>query len=636
MSAIVGVCHFDGRPVDQVLLDRMVDHAAPWPADGQGVWTNGAISFGHRMLHTTPESLHEKLPFCDADRFTITADARIDNRQELINKLNLGQRDLATLTDSNLILQAYKKWGEQCLEHLIGDFAFAIWDESCQKLFCARDPMGIKPFFYYSSDRLFVFGSSIEPLLQHPEVPKKLNEFKLACFLTRNFDDCINTFYKDIVRLPGSHCLVMEDGRCRTWKYWEFDPEREIRLSSDAEYEEAMREVFFESVRCRLRSAFPVGSHLSGGLDSSSIVCASREILQEQNGSSLHTFSAIFPESAKLDPRIDERPFINAVAKLDNIIHHNVIADADQETPLKNILWSHAEPIPGLNLYMDWLLENEARQQGVRVLLTGHDGDTTISHGYDLFPELARKLQWMKLYKEVRSISTLWDQPFLRSLYRLSVRPLIPKSWINARRFLRGKKVPAPAQQGLKLNRSFSKRVGMDEYIQEMLEKEKAAARYSPRQNHLSSITSGLMSNVTEMVRFVADHSMLEISCPFFDRRMLEFSLALPLEQKMQDGYNRSIMRRAMDGLLPPLVQSRKKKGCLTVNFTNGMHSQTEKMLKETFESSFFLANRYINVDEFKNNCYEFKKESLLVDGEAINMFLTVVFFQWLWGKNLS
>jgi len=628
MSAIAGISNFTGRPVVQELLDRMVDNAAPWPADDRGTWISDTVGLGHRMLHTTPESLHEKLPFYDGRRFTITADARIDNRQDLCDKLALGKGDIDRLSDSELILLAYKKWGEDCPKHLTGDFAFAIWDESLHKFFCARDPMGIRPFFYHCSDRLFAFASSIEPLLEHPEIPQRLNEFRLACFLTRNFDDCINTFYKDIVRLPGSHCMVAEHGQCRKWRYWEFDAEREIRLSSDAEYEEAFREIFFEAVRCRMRSSFPVGSHLSGGLDSSSIVCAAREILRETSGSPLHTLSAIFPDCAKLDPRIDERPFINAVAGLDNIIHHNVVAD--QGTPLVDILWSHAEPVPGFNLYMDWLLEQKAREVGVRVLLIGHDGDTTVSHGYELFPELARNLQWIRLYREVRAISSLWERPFMQSFYTLAVRPLVPESWVNAYRRLRGREADGPVLQGVKLKQSFREKVGLDDYIQELHEREKAAGSHSFRQRHLNSITSGLMANATEMVRFVADQAGLEINCPFFDRRMIEFCLALPVEQKMRNGYNRSVMRGAMKDFLPPLIRDRFKKGCLTVNFTRGIHDQAEKIIRDALGSARFLTNEYIELDDLEKTWYETKKESLLTDDTVMNIFLATLSILWL------
>ena len=264
-------------------------------------------------------------------------------------------------------------------------------------------------------------------------------------------------------------------------------------MGSNTEYEEAMREVFFKSVRCRLRTDFPIGSHLSGGLDSSSVVCAARKILQERNGTPLHTFSAIFPVSAETDSRIDERPYINAVAELENINHHNVLAD--RGSPLFDILWTQPEPIIGINFYMDWLLEKTARRRNVRVLLTGHDGDTTISHGYDLFLELTKRLKWIKLSCEIKALCSLWDQPIHKAIRNLCVRPLVPQFWKGAYRSFRGRNKPPVFHRGLKLNSEFRKRTGIDDHLNLVYKGNLSAKRNSPRQNHLNALTSGLMYN---------------------------------------------------------------------------------------------------------------------------------------------
>lgn len=312
MSAIAGIYYLDDRRVNRADLARMIDILAHRGPDGSNIWSERAVGFGHRMLWTTPESLLEKLPLVNqSGDLAITADARIDNRDELIAALAFNDRPSEKITDSQLILAAYEKWGDRCLEHLLGDFAFAIWDGRNQIVFCARDHFGVKPFYYYyRAGQVFVFASEIKALLCLSEVPRRLNEVRIADYLTAMMEDKSNTSYQGILRLPPAHTMTVSyGGGIRLRSYWSVDPSRELRLNSDEEYADAFRELFTEAVRCRVRSAFPVGSHLSGGLDSSYITCIARELLPQEAGSVLHTFSNIFDDVAQCD----ERPFIEAV-----------------------------------------------------------------------------------------------------------------------------------------------------------------------------------------------------------------------------------------------------------------------------------------------------------------------------------
>ena len=266
MSGIMGIYHLDGHPVDREKISKMVDILAHRGVDGADIWLDKSVGFGHRMLWTTPESLIEKLPLVKQDGdLVITSDARIDNREELIAKLQINNRPSDKIVDSELILAAYEKWGEHCPEHLLGDFAFAIWDKRKQKVFCARDPMGVKPFYYYRSNRLFAFASEIKALLCLPEIPRKINELGIGLYLAGISEDEEITFYQNIQRLPKAHSIAISSQSNKLQRYWSLDPSRELKLSSNEEYAEAYREIFTEAVRCRLRSAFPVGSMLSGG-----------------------------------------------------------------------------------------------------------------------------------------------------------------------------------------------------------------------------------------------------------------------------------------------------------------------------------------------------------------------------------
>jgi len=298
MSAVVGMFHLDRRPVEQADLERMQATVAHRGPDAQGTWSEGCAGLGHRMLWTTPESKREKLPLAsDRGKLVLTADARVDNRDELAAALGLS-RPLAEITDGELILAAYERWGERCPEYLQGDFAFGIWDRRKQVLFCARDRFGVKPLYFYSSTKTVAFSSEIKALLSVPDVPCRLNEVSVAYYLTSMFEDTASTFYLDIQRLPPAHSLTVSLQGTRLRCYWTLDPSRELRLGSDDEYAEGFRETFMEAVRCRLRSAYPVGSLLSGGLDSSAVTCVARNLLAQDENGHLATFSAIFDVGA--------------------------------------------------------------------------------------------------------------------------------------------------------------------------------------------------------------------------------------------------------------------------------------------------------------------------------------------------
>ena len=250
MSGIVGTYRLDGEPIDPDNLKQMTDILAHRGPDGSDVWISESVGLGHRMLWTTPESLLEKLPFADeSEQFVITSHARIDNREELISKLNLNKYPTEKITDSQLILEAYKKWDEECPEYLLGDFAFVIWDKRKKILFCARDHFGVKPFYYYyQANNFFAFGSEIKALLCLPQVPEKLNEVRIGDFLALMMEDKTITTYKDILRLPPAHSMVVSQSGINLRCYWELDPNREIKMDSDEAYAEEFRKIFTEAV----------------------------------------------------------------------------------------------------------------------------------------------------------------------------------------------------------------------------------------------------------------------------------------------------------------------------------------------------------------------------------------------------
>ena len=194
-------------------------------------------------------------------------DGRIDNREELKRDLESKGFRIRHKTDAELVLCAYEQWGEECPIRLLGDFAFAIWDGRKKQLFCARDHVGVRPFYYHHSPTWFAFGSEIRAILALEAVPRCLNESRLADFLVEPLDreGEESTFYRDVVRLPAGHCLIVSPGRFTVGDYWNLEAPSTLRLASLEEYGTAFREVFVEAVRCRLHSSHRVGSTLERG-----------------------------------------------------------------------------------------------------------------------------------------------------------------------------------------------------------------------------------------------------------------------------------------------------------------------------------------------------------------------------------
>src|SRR5690554_1825113 len=402
MSGIVGVLHLDGRPV---AADRLAGAAARLRhrgPDGVATWHGEGIGLSHLAFHTTPEAERERQPQRSADgRHVLTADARIDNREELYRALR-PHEPLGELTDAELILRAYGRWGTDCAVHLLGDFAFALWDVQERRLFCARDHAGTRPFYYHHlPGERFVFASEMKGVLAFG-VPHEVNEERVADYLAEIVYDDEYTFYRHISRLPPAHTLTVSAGGQRLQRYWALDPDREIRYARDDDYAEAFRAVFADAVRCRLRGVDPVGVTLSGGLDSSSVACIAQGILAEQGRRPLHTFSNVYD----LVPECDERSYIEAVLAEGRYVPHYVPADSTNFplSSLSALVRVLDQPLAAPGISSSETLRLRLRQEGVRVVLNGHGGDEVVSQGGLYLKELALRGAWVRLHREIRGL----------------------------------------------------------------------------------------------------------------------------------------------------------------------------------------------------------------------------------------
>jgi asparagine synthase (glutamine-hydrolysing) len=596
MSAITGFWHLDGRPAGSAELQRML-HRLSHRGPGEGAWCGGAVALGHRLLHTTPESLRETLPLVErGGGLALTADARIDNRQELMDALPGSARPARDAPDSALILAAYRTWGVHCVAHLVGDFAFALWDDAKGHLFCARDHFGVKPFYYHHQPgRLFAFATEIKGMLALPQVPRRLDETRVADYLQWSLDDQEITFYEDIVRLPPAHTLVVTRERLTLQRYWSLDPEREVRLGSNRAYAEAFREVFTQAVGSRLRSAFPVGSSLSGGLDSSSIVCTARELMRKHAGGRLHTFSLVFNDL----PQCDESPFIGAVLDGGGLVPHRI--RGDRLSPLEELdryLTCEDGASWVFNMCLHWAMHRSAAEHGVRVFLDGLGGDEVVCHGIGRLPELVRSGRLPELAVSVIRLGRHYGQSPAGILKRRAIRPLLPPVALRLWAASRGRLPPASGPPPVRplVARAFAERIGLEARLRR-LDRSHPATPGTLRGSHCAALTAGINSAGFESIDPVAAAFSVEPRYPFYDRRLVEFCLALPGEQKLRWGWTRFVLRQAMAGTLPETVRRRGGKTNLSAQFNEGFLAFERERIEAVVHGGSQVITPYVDVD---------------------------------------
>ncbi len=616
MSAITGIFYRDGRTVSEKQIQKMNDRLSHRGPDGSLVWCEGPVALGHQMLHTTPESLHESLPY-EEDGLVITADARIDNRKELSSEL--GIEDKEEISDSYFILKAYQKWGEKCPEELLGDFAFAIWDKDKEQLFCARDHMGVKPFYYYLSDEAFFFASEIKAISLFQEIPKKLNEFKLALFLTIILSDKINTFYEGIVKLAPAHYLSVDEDLFKSINYWELDPDYQIKMDSDEEYFELFIDIFSEAIKCRMRSAFPVGFELSGGLDSSSIVCMARKLVNKNNSDikKIKTYSYVFDEF----PTVDERFYINKVLDGRGIEH--CFCYGDNITPLDQIdeiLSFQEQPFYTPNMPILWKERQKMNEDNIRVLLTGDGGDELMHIGNIFLQELAFTFQWKKLFEEIFAFSKNKGYNLHNLFLIYFIFPFIPET---IRNFFSRKKKDMFAENGtIILNQDLINRIGGKEYLRNLKRERKKRMNNTKKYHYF---TLNLDHYVLEMHDKTSAAFSMEQRYPYFDKRLVEFSYSLPSEMKFKEGWNRFVQRFAMNGILPPEIQLRTTKG----NF-NPIYEQYLLKNEEIVENILGtdLIGDYIDLDKIREIYQQFKS-GIKEGNDIFGVWLSLLLFKW-------
>ncbi len=551
MCGIAGVYKFYSKDVDEADLNKMIviqNHRGP---DDSKTWihSENKIGFGHNRLRIIDLSQAASQPMTYQGLYTITYNGELYNYKPLKEKLQQKGYQFNSQSDTEVLLAMYAEFGIDCLQHLDGMFAFAIWDEKKQRLFCARDRFGEKPFHYYYSapQGNFVFASEIKTLFASGLVPKEFNYRMVYHFLANemvenpfNFEE---TFYDNISRLEAAHYLIIDGtGRLQKGKYWELKNETNHSIS-EKDAVEKFQELFLDSVRTRLQADVPFGTSLSGGLDSSSILCAAR---QHYKGD-LKAFSARFK-----DAKLDEGKYIEAVVKHAQV--KSIQTTPDENTFLdsvEKILYYQEEPFSSASIVAQWEVMKLAANNDVKVLIDGQGSDEYLA-GYTHFHFTYLKELFINnrttFYEEVRNQRENINPNFSLGL-QFYFQTIFPASFDKLQSF---KNTAFGSEKDKFLHYDF---------FRQYQEKQNPFNNFLTLKEATNYFTT--QYGLHKLLRFADRSSMahsIEVRLPFLNHNLVEFTHSLPADLLIKNGWSKYVLRKSMEPYLPQEITWRKDK----------------------------------------------------------------------------
>jgi asparagine synthase (glutamine-hydrolysing) len=546
MSVQFGTWNWDGRPVDQTYLAKVKPTLAPYGPDDEGAYGTTNLSILYRAFHTTKESRNETQPHISQSGVVITWDGRLDNRADLIRRL----RDTLTISadDVSIVAAAYDEWGANCFSKLVGDWAVSIWDSTSRSLILAKDPIGTRHLYYSIDNDRITWSTILDPLVLFANKPFALCEEYIAGWFSL-FPAAHRTPYIGIHSVPPSFSVVIRNGQQTMAQYWDFDPDKQIRYHTDEEYEEHFRAVFGDAVRHRLRSDSPILAELSGGMDSSSIVCMADTIFAHDAAESPRLDTISYYDDS--EPNWNERLYFTKVEERRG--RRGTHIDVGKQESFNFEFGSnHFAATPGSS---NGRSSEAGRQiaacitsQGNRVILSGIGGDEFTGGVPTPNPELADLLargQFRTLAHQLKLWALNKRKPWFHLLFD-AAREFFPPALVG---------VPKQKRHAPWLNPAFVKR------------NRAALSGYEDRTKFFGPLPSfqGNVSTLDVLRRQLACSALSpdlprEKRYPYLDRGLLEFLSGIPPEQLVRPGQRRSLMRRALIGIVPDELLNRKRK----------------------------------------------------------------------------
>ena len=581
MCGIAGIIQSNPGKFQLQQLQLMTDAIAHRGPDGAGEWCNqnNTVLLGHRRLSVIDLSSAGDQPMHYLDRYSIIHNGEIYNYKEL--KAELQQKGYAfrSQTDTEVIVAAWDCWKEDCLQHFDGMFAFAIWDEKEQELFAAVDRLGEKPFYYTLEEDCFLFGSEMKALWA-AGIDKRPNLQMLFNFITigytSNPEKREETFYQQIFRLPAASYLIysLQDQLIDIETYWTIDPGKEDKNISDEAAISRFNELFQTSVSRRLRSDVPLGSSLSGGLDSSSIAAVIHQLTKSNPGSKV--FTASFPGFDK-----DETAFARQVADRygfkQELVH---ITATDLMKDLEKLCWHQEEPFASSSSYAQYKVYELAKENGIKVLLDGQGADEILAGYHKYF-----KWYWQELFRN-RKLNRSGER---KATLALGITE--PFTWKN--------KIAAwfPSFASIVIeNHYLAKALAHPDLTKAFVQQQSREAYYTPPDHftlngvlHFNCFVHGLQ----ELLRLADRNSMAhgrEVRLPFLSHELVEFLFSLPSHFKIRKGRTKWLLRESMKNILPDSITWRtdkvgfeppQKQWMEDKNVTEAIRAAKEKLIHE-------------------------------------------------------
>ncbi len=588
MCGISGIVQHDGKPVSAGLLERMTRVLAHRGPDHHSTKILRKTGLGHRRLAIVDRSPAGRQPMCDeSETIWIVCNGEIYNHIELRGQLERQGFRFRSRSDTEVILYLYRLYGDDCVHHLRGMFAFAIWDTKKQRLMMARDRFGQKPLLYAELDGQFMFASELKSLRQNPQLPVKINPSTIHRYISMDYIPAPDSIFQAVRKLPAAHQLVLQDGQISIKRYWQLDYRQQPGSASQADREQQLREHFDESVRLRLMGEVPVGVYLSGGIDSNSIAAAVSRV----SGQQVETFSLGFNEKSA-----DESHYARVAADFLGTKHHEMILQPDLENLLPVIAGHLDEPFGDPSAVPTWCL-SEMASQHITVALSGEGGDEALA-GYARYRkhQIARRL-WIlpatvrrstaALLKALLPASLAPDHP-LRGLAELlaSREPSLDR--IYGRWLLH-----CDAEIARELySTEFQQAISLEDPISFLAGLFASSQARGPINSMLDVDQRSYLADdlLPKLDLCMMAHS-LEGRSPFLDHEFAAFMAALPESDKLHAGEGKKILRRALAGQVAPGVMSREKRG-FGLPLHQWLQGPLQNMLQDTLLSPSAFTRR--------------------------------------------
>ena len=550
MSGICGILSTGGAAVADDALRPMLGPIRAWGKSEPALVSLGPVALGYVADGRNPADNHQPLALPDVPGVTLVADVRIDDPEDL--RRSLGAPADTTQSEAELILRAYLRWGDACVRHLYGAFAFALWDATRGVLLCGRDHIGLRPLHYWQSRGSLIFATGAEAVVAHPHVPERIDETALAAHLTEHFGTLLErSEYAGVLKLPPGHVLVARRGRIDQSQYW--FPERidQQQLSSTTDYVDAFRDGLLRATRAAVREDAPMGAHVSGGLDSSAVAVLADRELRAQGRKLAGVFSWSPPPVNAPGPE-DERARVEEVARMIGapVAYCEADArllDADFERQVE------LAPHEGL-LYEDEVLR-QTRLAGIGIILSGWGGDEMASFsGGGRIGELLRTRQWRTLMREAAEPSRRTGAGPVRTAWR-TVRTILNMGV--------GAMLPEPVAHTLRLERRWSTDQAIIKHghhlhpeVPRMMRESYARIRARPDMHatRLTYLRNGHLTARVEAWAAAAARVGAEYRYPLLDRRLIELSLSFPAWLWRHNCEKRWVFRAAVEPFLPSSV----------------------------------------------------------------------------------